>query len=356
MAIRVLRYKNKNSYQASVRVDGQRLTRSFDRRADAERWLRSQLDKRDLGELQVRNLPTIQEFSLEWLKVRASQVTPSTLKLQHHVLKWYVWPKVGHLKLDSLSPSTIQRLMHDLVTTGRSARTANIMLAVVQKLYNDAAESAGYKIANPASKVSRLKEKPRKLEFWTQDEIKIFLETVEREQPWNAPLFKFLLNTGSRIGETFALQWGDVDLQKGFVCIRRTVDRINHVVQETTKGNKMRYVGLNPVLLKTLSDRAAAIPHGPKPSDLVFPNKAGNLEHHSDFQRRCFDKCIRLAGVRKVRVHDLRHSFAAHFVMNGGSIYDLKQILGHSDIKMTERYAHLAPDYLRARTALVSFG
>jgi integrase len=355
MAIRVLKYSNKTSYQASVRIEGRRLTRSFDRKTDAERWMRSQLEKRDLGELQVRNLPTVSEFSADWLQIRAAQVTPSTFALQQHVLKSMVLPKVGHIRIDSLSPSTIQLLMKGVVETGRSARTANIMLSVVRKLYTDAVDHFGFKVQNPATKVKKLKESPNKLEFWSKEEIDVFLKTVERHQPHNLAIFRFLLNTGARIGEAYALQWGDVDLARGYVCIRRTVDRIHHVAKETTKGNKMRYVGLNEVALQTLSHMKESQLTPPKSLSLVFPNQAGGIHFHSSFQRRCFDKCLKIAGVRKVRIHDLRHTFAAHFVMNGGSIYDLKQILGHSDIKMTERYAHLAPDYLKSRTALVSF-
>ncbi len=355
MAIRVLQNKNKTSYQASVRIQGRRLTQCFDRKTDADRWLRLQLEKRDNGELRIRTLPTLSEFVDVWLPLREAQVSPATQALHSHLLKNWILPKAGAFRLNEVTGSTIQQLMRDLIASGNSPRMANMVMALVGKIFNDAANDFNFRVGNPAAKLERLKEKPRKLEFWDAEEIRTFLATVEAQQPAHAPLLKFLLNTGCRIGEAYALQWGDVELNKGYVVIRRTVDRINHRVQETTKGNKLRYVGLNPLLLKVLKELKLA--NGSSGSEvLVFPNKAGSLHHHSSFQRRCFDKCIKESGVRKIRIHDMRHTFAAHFVMNGGSIYDLKQILGHSEIKMTERYAHLAPDYLRGRTSLVSFG
>jgi integrase len=355
MSIRVLKLKKGTCYQAFVRVDGRRITKLFDRKGDADKWMRTSLEKRDGGDLKVQNIPTLTEFAWEWMNYRTARITPSTHKLHQYLLRGQILPKIGHLKLDKISAAHVEIVLKDVVESGLSNRRANMALGVIQKLYNDAISSYGYKIPNPTSKVSKLKERPKKLEFWSHEEVVCFLKTVEEKQPVNLPIMRFLLNTGARIGEAFALQWSDVDLEKGYVCIRRTVDRIHHTTQETTKGNKIRYVGLNPALLETLKTLAEEPSRDFSKSDLVFPNLAGKLHHPSSFQRRCFDKCVEAAGVRKVRIHDLRHTFAAHFVMNGGSIYDLKQILGHSDIKMTERYAHLAPDYLKSRTSLVDF-
>ena len=355
MAIRVLKLKKGTSYQANVRVDGRRLTRLFDRKGDAERWLRSQLDKRDLGELQIQNFPTLAEFSEEWLAFRTTRIAPCTMVNHRYLLKADVIPELGHLTLDRINPAMVQMVLQKMIVRGVSNRTANMALGIIQKLFNDAIESYGYRIKNPATKVPHLKENPRKLDFWSVDEVQRFLKAVNECQPWNLPIFRFLLNTGTRIGEAYALQWGDIDLEKGFVCIRRNVERVKHVAQESTKSNKIRYVGLNKGLLEMFRSMAKTHLTQPNSKSLVFPNQAGGLHHHSSFQRRCFQKCVEHAKVKKIRIHDMRHSFAAHFVMNGGSIYDLKQILGHSEITMTERYAHLAPEYLRSRTSLVDF-
>jgi integrase len=89
-------------------------------------------------------------------------------------------------------------------------------------------------------------------------------------------------------------------------------------------------------------------------SDFVCLNEKGSswdVNHSARWFRIALEK----ARVRKVRFHDLRHTFASHFMMNNGNIYDLQKILGHSDMKMTMKYAHLSPEHLLAASNIVSF-
>jgi integrase len=81
-------------------------------------------------------------------------------------------------------------------------------------------------------------------------------------------------------------------------------------------------------------------------------NTAYPIPAHLDRQ---FAAARKRAGSTKIRFHDLRHTFASHFMMNGGNIYDLQKILGHSSVKMTERYAHLSPNHLSDAMKIVSF-
>ena len=75
--------------------------------------------------------------------------------------------------------------------------------------------------------------------------------------------------------------------------------------------------------------------------------------HHS---YRLMRRLAKTSGVKGIRFHDLRHSFASNFMMAGGSIYDLQKILGHATITMTERYSHLSPEHLVGKTEILDFG
>jgi site-specific recombinase XerC len=88
--------------------------------------------------------------------------------------------------------------------------------------------------------------------------------------------------------------------------------------------------------------------------ELVFMSNGSSLDP-DNFYKRNFQKDIEASGVERIRFHDLRHTFASHYMMSGGNLYDLQKILGHADIKTTERYAHLSLDYLAGRKNLVSF-
>ena len=71
--------------------------------------------------------------------------------------------------------------------------------------------------------------------------------------------------------------------------------------------------------------------------------------------RKMHIRICKEAGLKKLRIHDLRHTFASHFMMNGGDIYDLKEILGHASVKTTMRYAHLGRKHLQSKANVVSF-
>jgi site-specific recombinase XerD len=102
-------------------------------------------------------------------------------------------------------------------------------------------------------------------------------------------------------------------------------------------------------LQQTLQDHLNSHQH-----KLVFSDINGAVlsENH---MRWMFNKDVRAAGIKKIRFHDIRHTYASHFVMKGGSLYDLMGILGHANIETTMRYAHLSPDHLRSKASIVTF-
>ena len=129
------------------------------------------------------------------------------------------------------------------------------------------------------------------------------------------------MESGLRKGELLGLTWDRVDLSRGVLRL------------EVTKSGKRREVPMR----QAVYDILAAIPEKDRVGR-VWP--AGNI-------RRAFERAVAEAKLDDFHFHDLRHHFASWFVMRGGSIQALKEILGHADLKMTLRYAHLAPEHLR---------
>jgi site-specific recombinase XerD len=93
---------------------------------------------------------------------------------------------------------------------------------------------------------------------------------------------------------------------------------------------------------------------GADEADFVFPSRHGAAKGHVHDLRKPFDRVCEAAGIEGLRVHDLRHSFATFAVMSGASLYDVQKLLGHSDIGMTQRYAHMVDDNLQRATDNVS--
>ena len=140
------------------------------------------------------------------------------------------------------------------------------------------------------------------------------------------------VTTGLRSAEIFGLGWADVMYCEGLLAVRAKL-----------KGGKMRYVPMLPEIANELRRFPAVISE-----DRIFPPKPGATSGRQRVEGS-FDDLLERAGIEGFRFHDLRHTFASWYMMNGGDLYELAKILGHSNIKMTERYAKLARQHI-ART------
>ncbi len=149
------------------------------------------------------------------------------------------------------------------------------------------------------------------------------------------PLVMVAMHTGLRFGELADLTWADVDLTRALLTVRT----------EVAKNWRTRYVPLNTEAAGALT---AWRPVKANPSAHVFPGKeGGRLEDI----KTAWGKLLRSANVTNFRFHDLRHTFASRLVMAGVDLNTVRELLGHTDIKMTLRYAHLAPEHKAAAVA-----
>lgn len=140
------------------------------------------------------------------------------------------------------------------------------------------------------------------------------------------------LTTGMRIAEIFALRWSDVLYREELICVRSKL-----------KGGKIRYAPMPPELAAEFRKFPIVIDE-----ERIFPPKRGATGERQRVEGS-FETILTMAGIENFRFHDLRHTFASWYMMNGGDLYELAKILGHSNIKMTERYAKLGKKHL-ART------
>ncbi len=156
----------------------------------------------------------------------------------------------------------------------------------------------------------------------------------------NLPMWRmitFLLNTGARRGEMFALKWADVSLESD------TIRLVSSKSAKNGKSAKVRYVPINESLRELFESMTAGAPQ-----EHVFPRDI-NL-------RRKFKLALHWAGLPEYRVHDLRHTFASHLVINGTPLYTVSKLLGHSSIEVTQRYAHLGNENLIQAVQCLKFG
>ncbi len=182
----------------------------------------------------------------------------------------------------------------------------------------------------------------------TPSEISRFLDAARQVSGRKYPelpyyIYSFAILTGMRLGECCALKWDNVNFE-----LRQILVIDSH--EGSTKSAKARRVPILDILLPLIKEWKLKIS-----SELVFPNE-DNTQFTADSSifSELFNKTLEIAGFPKnekrkksdryIGFHDLRHTFASHWVMNGGDLFRLQKIMGHSDYDQTMRYAHLAPE------------
>jgi integrase len=204
---------------------------------------------------------------------------------------------------------------------------------------------------NPATNLGKLYRnapvRHKEIEPLARREVKLFLRFVLQHSPEHLAFFLSAIHTGLRAGELCALQWGDIDLNGKFLIVRRNIVRGRIT---TTKTEKIRRVDLSDSLIKALAElkrdrKEEWLSRGrSKIPQWVFCNREGNPQNIYNIKQRHFHKCLEKAGLRRIRFHDLRHTFASLLLQQNESLAYIKEQLGHSSIRLTvDTYGHLTP-------------
>jgi integrase len=219
--------------------------------------------------------------------------------------------------------------------------TINREIGLLSAAYNFARHDLGWRIENPAAH-TKLKEPEGRGHYLRPEQVQRLVLAAEEEPraPHLSAFITLAVCTGCRKGELLSLRWVDVDYEQSTLRIGGKV----------SKNGKTRGVPLSKEALKALNtQRRFTMKHCPE-TPWVFANKLG--ERIQSVQTS-FETARRKAGLDDCRVHDLRHTAASLMVKSGVPLAVVRDVLGHSTIKMTERYAHLAPENLRKAVELV---
>lgn len=288
--------------------------------------------------------PTFREFAVEWLATYAvANNRPSEVVAKESILRVHLIPFFDNRKLEQIGPRDIEaykalKLHGQRGERHLSAKSINNHLVVLRKCLVTAIE---WGFLDKLPTIRRLPVPPAKFDWLNQEESQRFLAAIAKHYPQWEALFWLALRTGMRRGELFALSWGDVDLVAGRVTVRHSVYRGRFVAP---KSGRERTIPLTHGVVEVVQlHRADTLLKG----ELVFPGKGGGLTLHQDHVDRPLHGALKLAGLRRLRFHDLRHSFASQLASAGRSLKEVQELLGHQSIQMTMRYAHLAPGRLR---------
>lgn len=321
--------------------------KTFARKFDARKWLEECEERSRCG---IKGELSFAEAVEMWLSHAQGKLDENTLAVRVQRLRKVIVPFFGNVPLADVTPERIDRFVLELRKCDRIRKntTINDYLKSLSAVFGFFVKRR-YIMANPALVVDRLKEDVFTVNYMSLEEKNRFLAFSEKKYRgstrWVYVLYLTLLSTGLRWSEVAALQWDAMDWEQRLLAVKRTYCKATYQLRDRVKSGRVRYVGLNSELYPEL--RRLREGQGAR-SALVFPSQSGSVLipenfNRDHFNRDHFNRDLKACGLKHFRIHDMRHTFASHFVMLGGDVYKLQALLGHSSMRMTERYAHLAP-------------
>jgi len=326
----------------------------------------------------VETKKTFQQYAEEWLKTYGkTELKESTYREYEAAFKNHLYPAFGPLPFTKVTKGAVRKLVAGKLEDGRvhklkgeeqgkglSRSTVRNIIAPLREMFNHAIDD-GAASFNPASRVGRFNKRrstDKKIDPLTREELSILLEKAKEKMPHYYPLLLCAARTGIREGELIALKWGNIDFHGRFLEVRHKVVRGKVT---SPKHGKTRKVDMSLQLTNALDEllgqrKAEALKREMgKPLEeqkkheevlnevmdsWVFVTPIGARMDPNRMRKNVFYRCLDHAELRRVRFHDLRHTFASLLIQQGESLAYIKDQLGHSSIQITvDTYGHLVP-------------
>ena len=309
--------------------------------------------KLKLGEFdfeEEKPIPTFKEYADSWIKTTVpATCKASTLRDYKDILRLHVLPVFGELKVTEISRGKVKDFLLEKINNSYAASTVTHIKNVISGVLNKALDDEVIQ-ANPAhrlGKIFKVRDRKETIDPLTYEELRLLLDAVQKHYPEHYALFLLLARTGMRIGEALGLQWSDLDFAGRFISVKRSLVRGRI---STPKNGKERRTDMSLQLAGALrahelesKKKGLALGLGDLP-EYVFTNEKGGQIDKDIWRRRVFCKVLQRAGLRRVRIHDLRHTYATLRISKGDNIADVSNQLGHHSPKLTwDVYYHWIP-------------
>lgn len=247
-------------------------------------------------------------------------------KVKGYIIKQLLYI-FGNLPLRRFNTAIVEQLQTDLMGKGLKNSSCNKVLNVLKHMFTKAVEweMVESEVLKRVRKVKLLQDTGKRLRYLSQEECQTLISSCD---PHLRPIVITALNTGMRKGEILNLRWDQVDLRHGFILL------------PVTKNGERREIPINKTLEAVFLDKSLI---RRLDTPYVFYDPVTGKPYRDI--KRSFGSALKRAKIQDFHFHDLRHTFASHLVMAGVDLTTVKELLGHKDIKMTLRYAHLAPSH-----------
>ncbi len=285
---------------------------------------------------------TFEQFVTLYVQDMKHSIRPHTWKTKMNMINRFLIPAFGKKSISKITSLDIIQWQNELATVRDSegkGYAPTYMRSIQNQLHAIFAHAETYYLlqSNPCRKVKKIGSSTNKeMLFWTEDEYFMFRNAIS-EDPIYYYAFEILYWCGIREGELLALTMEDFDLDKKTLRINKSYQRLDmeDVITDPKTIRSNRIIALPDFLCEEMEDYFVSLGNSNKKAR-IFPASKGKLHH-------LMDRYSKVAGVKRIRIHDLRHSCVAMLINQGVSSYVIANRLGHENIHITERYAHLFP-------------
>lgn len=297
----------------------------------------------------------------DWLPAIRSTIEKSTYESYARNVRLHIVPKLGGVPLQQLDAPMLNRFYAELQDDGGrkdgkpgglSARTVRYIHTIVGRALREAVdwERLVKNVAPKSAPPSASSAKSPEMKTWDAPTLARFLHEVREDR--HQPTWLFLATTGCRRGESLGIRWADVDLDKGRVLLFQTISAINHeiVLAPRTKSGKPRPIEIDTTTIASLravrkrqAEERLLLGPDYKDQDLVFARPDGTPQHPEHLSN-AFDRRVARYKLPRIRLHDLRHTWATLALQAGVDVKIVSERLGHTSTKITwDIYQHVTP-------------
>jgi len=264
-----------------------------------------------------------------------------SLRREESLCRIWIAPVIGEIAMIKVMPFHIEKIKKNMSDARKSERSIRYAIAVIRQVYNYARANSFINCESPTNKVKKPQKDNRRDRFLTREEAERLFEVLKKKSQQLYEIAYLSYDCGLRAGEIFSLTWEHIDLDRGMICLR------------DTKGNNNRFAHMTEKIKSIFANKQPG-----ENNAFVFPDRNGEKMKSIS---NTFDRVVKELGFndnvkdRRHRVvfHTLRHTYASRLVEKNVDLYLVQKCLGHSTIKMTERYSHFHPEKLKQTAKLL---
>lgn len=333
MKIKTLK-NGKTRYKVEVRKNGRYASGTFDTQKEAKLFAL----KAEIEILSSKQNVTLSDVIKRYIDTVLARKAQNTQRQQRPQLNWWD-KKLGKNNIHDITTAMIvsardelsKKIKKNNKTNNVSDATLNRYTNLLNHVFNIASREWLLIDNNCIEKISRFKEPRGRIRYLNEEERKRLLTACKASKnDYLYPVVMIALSTGARKQEILNLSWGQIDFKRRVIMLNKT------------KNGERRALPISDLLHSVLVDYQKKCKHI-SDNDLVFQSQSDSTQSPNIFY--VFSLALQQANIRDFRFHDLRHSAASYLAMNGATLAEIAEILGHKNYDIVKRYAHLSQSH-----------